>query len=225
MGETGKPDVDDISLDDPRVPKKSGTSAVLGLVVLIVIAGVVLFMVKAQRDKIEAHNKAVADAAQSRAAALSLINDQITQALTDAQSGNLDSAVAKLDAVEAKLGLIISEANGVGDQDAANQAMTKRQAVIDAKKGLEEIRTSIAEKLAPLATAFGVTAPAATTPAPTTEAAPATDGTTAPTTPTDSAAPAASPAPTTPEAAPAAPQAAPAPVAAPAPAPTAPAAS
>lgn len=211
MGETGKPDVDDISLDDARAPKrKGGTSLVLGLVLLIIIAGVVLWMAKESRDRAEA-KKRVEDARIARDASLAIVNDQVKQAMTDAQSGKLDDAIGTLTAVENKLSLLTSDANTAGDQDAANQTLLKGQAVTDARKGLEEIRASIAEKLTPLATAFGIAppAPAAGAAAATgTETVPPATGTETPPPP-----PAAEGAPVAPEATPAAPVAPPAPAA------------
>lgn len=201
MGETSKPDVDDISLDDARAPRKKGaTSLVLGLFLLVIIAGVVLWMANVAKEKAAAQ-KRLDDARIARDASLTVINGQIKQAMEDAQSGNLAAAIATLTAVDGKLSLITSDANTAGDQEAANQTLLKGQAVKDAKDALVAIQASITEKLAPLATAFSLPPP---TPAagavPATDAAPAT-GTDATTPPAAEGAPAA------PEAAPAAPAA------------------
>lgn len=207
MGETGKPDVDDISLDDARAPKKRGTSAIVGLFLLVIIVGIVLWMGNVAKEK-AAEKKKLEDARIARDASLTVINGQITQAMTDAQSGNLAAAIATLTSVEGKLSLLTTDANTAGDQDAANQTLLKGQAVKDAKDGLVAIQASISEKLTPLATAFGLTPPTAA-PVAGTEAVPAATGTeTAPP-------PAAEGAPAVPEtAAPAAPAAPPVPEAA-----------
>lgn len=223
MGETSKPDVDDISLDDARAPrKKSATSLVLGLFLLVIIAGVVLWMANVAKEKAAAQKK-LEDARIARDASLTVINGQIKQSMEDAQSGNLAAAIATLTAVDGKLSLITSDANSAGDQEAANQTLLKGRAVKDTKDALVAIQASITEKLAPLATAFSLPPPA---PAAGTVPATGTDTTTPPaaqgapaapeTAPVAPAAPetAAPAAPTTPPAAPAAPVA-PAPVAPP----------
>lgn len=214
---TGKPDVDDISLDDARPAKKKsgGAGAAIILILLIVIVAVVWFM--GYNAKLKREQEAKQKAEQQRSAMMTVVNGHVTAAIEAAQAGNLDAAIAKLNAAEGQLGLIISSANSMNEQQAALDALNKQKSVMDARKGLEEVRASIADRLGPLGAAFGVAVPAAA--APGTEVVPA-PGTEVPATGT------AVPAPVDPEAVPAAPVVpaqpaapiAPAPAAVPAPA-------
>lgn len=226
---SGKPDIDDISLDDARPAKRSkGTGAALGIIILIAIVAL-LWIVGANRNaKRAAEEKAKADAAQARAAQMNQVKANVEQAMIEAQAGNISSALSKLEVVENQLGLIITTANTDGDQQAASAALSQKQAVIDARKAIEaqqaSFQAAVSQSLAGLASTFGVAVPAPTTTEPAAPAATGAEGNVpAPATP-EAATPVA---PTTPEtAAPATPApaapAAPAPAAAPA-APAAPA--
>lgn len=233
---SGKPDVDDISLDDARPARRGkGSSAVVGIILLIAIVAV-LWIAGANRNaQRAAEEKARADAAQARAAQMTQIKANVEQAMTEAQAGNVSAALSKLEVVENQLGLIITTANTDGDQTAASAALAQKQSVIDARKAIEAhqatFQAAVGQSLSALASSFGVAVPVPTEPV-----APVTPGTegTVPATPEavpgaavapavpDSAAPVA-PAPAVP-AAPVAPANPAAPVA-PAPAAPAPAAS
>lgn len=164
-------DVDDISLEDVK-PAKKGGKAVGTLLLLVLIGIVVLVWWFGQEAKRAAEERQKAETA--RQAQLALVQGNIADAVAAADAGNIDLALNKLQIAEDKLGQMISAANGENNQTAAQEAYTKRQFVIDARKAIEEeqarFRSVVNEKLGSLRTAFGV---AATTPA-----APATEGTT-----------------------------------------------
>ncbi|MEN6546221.1 MAG: hypothetical protein ABFE07_09290 [Armatimonadia bacterium] len=222
-------DVDDISLDDARPAKKRGRAA--GILLLLVLIGIVLlvwwFSAEAKRAAEERQK-----AETARQAQLTMVQGNIADAVAAGEAGNVDLALNKLQIAEDKLGQMISAANSENNQQAAQEAYTKRQFVIDARKAIEEeqtrFRSVVNEKLGSLRAAFGVaqSIPSAT---------PATEGTTGTTPAPDAGVVAPNPeAPISPEApqvapvpgaaAPAAPGATPAAPAAPAaPAPAAPA--
>lgn len=228
MGDTGsgKPDVDDISLDDARPAKRSkGTGAVVGIILVVAIVAV-LWIVMQRNAQRKAEEERQRIATQARAAQMDQIKGNLEQALTEAQSGNISNALAKLEVMENQLGLIVTTANTDGDQQAASEALAKKQSVIDARKAIEAeqatFQAAVGQSLSGLAATFGVSVPA---PATATEAAPATGTEPAASTPAASegvpGAPAASTEPGTAAPSAAAP-AAPAPAASAVPAPVAP---
>jgi len=217
-------DVDDISLEDVKPARKRG-KAVGALVLLLLIAVVCVVWWFGQEAKRAAEERQKAETA--RQAQLALVQGNIADAVAAAETGNVDLALNKLQIAEDKLGQMISAANSENNQQAAQEAYTKRQFVIDARKAIEEeqtrFRSVVNEQLGSLRAAFGVAATTSATPA--TESAAPAEGTAAPSpeAPAAPEAPQAAPAPDA--AAPAAPAAAPAAPAAPAvPVPAAPAA-
>jgi flagellar basal body-associated protein FliL len=184
--DTDKPSIDDISLEDPKPVKKAGTSPVVVLVLVILIAAVAFFAymsyVKRENDRVaaEAHAKAVA----ARAAQLQAAEINIAEAITQAEQGNVEAALAKLQVAENQIGLIITTANTDGDSQAAEQMFGKKQALIDARKAIEAEQARFQEavklQLEGLRSQFNV--PAATTTAPVTapEEAPAAETPAAP---------------------------------------------
>jgi type II secretory pathway pseudopilin PulG len=166
----GKPDVDDISLDDRAPRKKSGGGAFLAIVVVIIIVGIALAAWSVNKKNKEAEEKAKQQARETIAASLTEVKSTVQQAVDAATAGDLDIATAKLDAADAKLSLIISSANANGDQDVAKNALNQAGAVKLARKAIGDARaalqTAIDEQLGTLRTTFGLSAsPTATPPA------------------------------------------------------------
>lgn len=174
---SGKPDVDDISLDDARPARRGkGSGAVIGIILLIAIVAV-LWVAGANRSaQRAAEEKAKADAAQARAAQMTQVKSNVEQAMTEAQAGNISGALSKLEVVENQLGLIITTANTDGDQQAASAALAQKQSVIDARKAIEAqqatFQAAVSQSLTGLASSFGVAVPVPAEPV-----APATPGT------------------------------------------------
>lgn len=158
-------DVDDINLDDARPAKKSGKAT--GILLLLVLIGVVLliwwFSAEAKRAAEERQK-----AETARQAQLSMVQTNVADAVAAGEAGNIDLALNKLQVAEDKLGQMISSANSENNQEAAQEAYTKRQFVIDARKAIEEehtrFRSVVSEQLGSLRAAFGVAASTATTP-------------------------------------------------------------
>lgn len=184
--DTDKPSIDDISLEDPKPVKKAGASPVVVVVLVILIAAFSFFaymsFVKRENDRVaaEAHAKAVA----ARAAQLVAAEINIAEAITQAEQGNVEASLAKLQVAENQIGLIITTANTDGDSQAAEQMFAKKQALIDARKAIEaeqaRFQDAVKLQLEGLRSQFNV--PMATTPAPVTapEDAPATETPAAP---------------------------------------------
>lgn len=175
----GKNSVDDISLDEPKMPKKASSGPVAVLVIIIVVVAVALFGYTSylKNEQAKAAAKAKADAAQARTAQLAQAKANLEEAIQQAAQGNVATALAKLQVAENQYGLIISAANAAGDQDAANSALTDKQVIVDARKAIEaeqaNFQAAVNAQLDTLRSKFGLAAPA---PAATEGAAPTTEG-------------------------------------------------
>lgn len=184
--ETDKPSIDDISLEDPKPVKKSGASPVVVLVLVILIAAVAFFAymsyVKRENERVAA--EARAKAAAAREAQLQAAEGNIAEAITQAEQGNMEAAIAKLQVAENQIGLIITTANTDGDAQAAEQMFGKKQALIDARKAIEaeQVRFQEAVKLQleGLRSHFNVSVSAPAAPATEAPAAPAEGASVAP---------------------------------------------
>jgi hypothetical protein len=176
-----KPNVDDISLEDARPAKKPGGGGLGWLILVIVVVAVAWFAYSsyARKQQAEAEAKAKADAAMSRVAQTGAANDNVREALTLAEQGNMPAAIAKLQAAESLYGMIIGGANEAGDQEAASKALADRGAIQDSRQALEleqqRFQENVKLQLDALRANFGIPAAqapleAGTQPAPASEA-------------------------------------------------------
>ena len=130
-----KPSIDDISLEDPKPEKKSGTSPVVVLVLVILIA-VVAFLAYtsyAKRENERVAAEARAQAAAARDAQIQSAEGNIAEALAQAEQGNVEAAIAKLQVAENQIGLIVTTANSDGESGIAGQMLETKQAFNDAR--------------------------------------------------------------------------------------------
>lgn len=189
-----KPNVDDISLDDARPPRKGGgAGAVLILVLLIAIAVGIWYAASVQKQRKAEAAKQAKIADDARQAQLAKVNENLQAAVNANAAGDLAMTIKHLQEADALLGNIVSAANSEGNTKAAEEVLKKKGAVSDA---LSALQTALSDHLTIISTQFGLSAPAA-------PIAPAT-GTTPPTgteTPPPAVQPGAGATPTTPPAA------------------------
>lgn len=171
----GKPNVDDISLEEPKPTKKSG-SGVGWIVLVIIIVAAALFVytshVRKQRAEQEAQEKLAA--AQARRAQSSAAQANVAEAVTMAEQGNMAAAIANLQSAENQYGLMVQTANDEGDTESATKSLADKQVVMDAREALEveqqRFQEALKVQLDALRAKFGLPAAAAPT---ATESAPA----------------------------------------------------
>jgi hypothetical protein len=169
-GKKPKKDMDNINLEDVRAPQRSGSSAIWWVILVIILAAVAWYGV----DHVKKQQKAAAaeakvEAAAVRQAQVSQAEANISEAITQAEQGNIAAALAKLQVAENQFGLIVTNANRDDDQAAANDALDKKRAVMDARKAREDeqakFQTAVTAQLDALRSRFNIAAKATTEPA------------------------------------------------------------
>jgi type II secretory pathway pseudopilin PulG len=170
-----EPETDDdleIELGPAIAQPRSGgcrpTTVVLLIIVLAIAATAILYMRHVQQAR-EAELKARMEREEQYKSWLGHVSADVTEAIALAQAGQMTDAQALLERAEQKLTLIGTQANDANDQQWASYAITRKQALLTAKRTIAEeyeryIR-AIDDALAELGSKFGGLDPGAGAPA------------------------------------------------------------
>jgi hypothetical protein len=161
-----KSSVDDISLEERKPTRRSGSGVLwFVFIVVVVIVAAVLATNFIKKEQAEQAAKAKDAAAQALLAQTGVVKANVKEAVVLAEQGNVVAAIAKLQTAEDQYGQIISAANEAGDQDSATRGLAEKQGIKEAREALEleqqRFQEAIKAQLDALRARFGMPASAA----------------------------------------------------------------